>query len=203
MKRFVMEFLGTAFFLFTLCAVVPLNLFFVSSMLLAWVCVGYAISGAHYNPFVSWLMYLRGQLNLKDLRGYMLAQVLGGFVGVMVASLFNLNLNAGGASAISYNILSNTAFNFLNFFALFMVIFYVGLGKKFKDDYVYKFVVVFSLVAYATQNYSGLFNPASVLPLVVLQANKLQFVAYGLGLVAAYLFAKFAHKYFFGEASKA
>lgn len=51
------------------------------------------ISGAHFNPAVSVLMSLRGDLKLEALPLYVLAQVLGALVGVIAAhAMFDLPL---------------------------------------------------------------------------------------------------------------
>jgi glycerol uptake facilitator-like aquaporin len=49
------------------------------------------ISGAHFNPVVSMVMALRGDLARSDLVGYVIAQILGGCIGTFVAhAMFDL-----------------------------------------------------------------------------------------------------------------
>ena len=45
------------------------------------------ISGAHFNPAVSLAFFLRGQLPVRDLAGYVAAQLAGGVLGVWAAHL--------------------------------------------------------------------------------------------------------------------
>lgn len=45
------------------------------------------VSGAHFNPVVSLVFSLRRELSLRDLGVYVLAQILGALVGVIVAHL--------------------------------------------------------------------------------------------------------------------
>ena len=51
------------------------------------------ISGAHFNPAVSLAFFLRGELGASDLAGYVVAQVIGGVLGVWAAHvMFDLPL---------------------------------------------------------------------------------------------------------------
>jgi glycerol uptake facilitator-like aquaporin len=45
------------------------------------------VSGAHFNPVVSMVAWLEGRLSRSEVAGYVLAQFLGAFVGVIVAHL--------------------------------------------------------------------------------------------------------------------
>jgi glycerol uptake facilitator-like aquaporin len=63
------------------------------------VCLG-PISGAHFNPVVSLVMHLRGELSPRDFLFYVLAQVLGAGVGVLLAhAMFDLPLLQVGIHA--------------------------------------------------------------------------------------------------------
>lgn len=63
------------------------------------------ISGAHFNPAVSVVMALRGALPKAELPGYVLAQIVGGLLGTLVAHLmfdlpvlqFSAKVRTGGA----------------------------------------------------------------------------------------------------------
>jgi len=46
------------------------------------------ISGAHFNPFVSFVMYLAGKLKKKLLFDYIVAQIIGCLIGVGLANFF-------------------------------------------------------------------------------------------------------------------
>lgn len=51
------------------------------------------VSGAHFNPAVSGVFWLRGELNSRMAAAYMLAQLCGGLAGVLVAhGMFDLPL---------------------------------------------------------------------------------------------------------------
>ncbi len=50
----------------------------IAIALAAVIYFGGAISGGHYNPAVSFMMYLKGALPASDLAPYVLVQLLGG-----------------------------------------------------------------------------------------------------------------------------
>ena len=63
------------------------------------VCIS-PISGAHFNPVVSLVMHLRGELMPRDFFVYVLAQVLGAVLGVLLAhAMFDLPLLQTGIHA--------------------------------------------------------------------------------------------------------
>jgi len=43
------------------------------------------VSGAHFNPAISFMMFIKGNLNLNDCLLYILMQISGGVLGVIVA----------------------------------------------------------------------------------------------------------------------
>ena len=45
------------------------------------------ISGAHFNPAVSLAFALRGRMPMRDMLGYIAAQIVGGIIGVLVTHL--------------------------------------------------------------------------------------------------------------------
>jgi glycerol uptake facilitator-like aquaporin len=61
--------------------------------LVAYISIFGPISGAHFNPAVSLVERLRGQLDDRELAAYVAAQVAGGLAGVLVAhAMFDLPL---------------------------------------------------------------------------------------------------------------
>lgn len=82
MLQYIVEFLGTFLFLSVIIAtgnpaLIALGLFVV--MLL-----GNNISGAHFNPAVSLMLFAKGALTPADFAGYVLAQGLGGLAALGV-----------------------------------------------------------------------------------------------------------------------
>jgi aquaporin Z len=84
MIKYLVEFIGTFVFLSVILAVgkpIP-----IAVGLLAAIYFGGHISGGHFNPAVSVMMFLKENLSANDLPMYVIAQVAGG----AVAHYFNL-----------------------------------------------------------------------------------------------------------------
>ena len=84
MLAYVAEFLGTFVFLSVILSqgqALP-----IAMALAVAIYLGGAISGGHFNPAVSVMMFLRNNIDLATLVGYVVAQVLGG----VAAQQFNL-----------------------------------------------------------------------------------------------------------------
>jgi aquaporin Z len=75
-NKFLVEFLGTLFFLFTIISTG--NPLAIGASLALAIYLGGKISGGNFNPAVSVMMVVAGKLSKQDLIGYILAQVLGG-----------------------------------------------------------------------------------------------------------------------------
>lgn len=94
MSRYYVEFAGTFLFVLTigLVSLSPLPPWIASlaiaSALVAVTFTGGHVSGAHYNPAVSFAYYLRGSLPRDRVRGYLGAQIgaaiAGGFLAVLI-----------------------------------------------------------------------------------------------------------------------
>ena len=83
--KYLVEFLGTAVFLFTILRfpnppMIALSLFLV-------IVAGGKISGGHFNPAVSVMKYAEGQIKVVDMALYIAVQVLG---GLFALSLFKM-----------------------------------------------------------------------------------------------------------------
>ena len=85
MMKYLVEFLGTFIFLSVILTsgqAIPIVL-----ALLTAIHLGGSVSGGHFNPAVSTMMFLKGNLATADLPLYVLAQVAGG-----VAALYFVKL---------------------------------------------------------------------------------------------------------------
>jgi aquaporin Z len=90
--RLLAEFIGTFFLVFTVCAatspktgagsLAPLA---AGSVLMVMVFAGGHTSGGHYNPAVSLAVMIRGKLTVNECLGYIVAQLLAGTAGGLVA----------------------------------------------------------------------------------------------------------------------
>tara|TARA_B110000003_G_scaffold44401_1_gene41978 strand:+ start:8424 stop:8690 length:267 start_codon:yes stop_codon:yes gene_type:complete len=88
MYNYVVEFLGTVFFLLVILLTgqaIPIGL-----ALMAVIMVGGKISGGHFNPAVSVMMWRNGKLKMSDLAPYIIAQVLGGLVALELSKYIKL-----------------------------------------------------------------------------------------------------------------
>lgn len=89
MKKYISEGLGTAMLVFFGCGTAVISNGNLVATALAFGLVlavlAYSlgkISGCHVNPAVSLAMFMRGKINLKEFGFYVLAQVIGAFVGI-------------------------------------------------------------------------------------------------------------------------
>ena len=76
MNKYLVEFLGTLFFLYIIIATG--NAFAIGAALAIAVFLGGPISGGNFNPAVSIMMVAAGKLPINDLVPYILSQVAGG-----------------------------------------------------------------------------------------------------------------------------
>ena len=80
MNKYLVEFLGTLFFLYVILATG--NALAIGAALTLVILVGGAISGGNFNPAVSVMMAAAGKLPTNDVVPYILAQVAGGLVAL-------------------------------------------------------------------------------------------------------------------------
>tara|TARA_B110000008_G_C16438680_1_gene350910 strand:+ start:149 stop:415 length:267 start_codon:yes stop_codon:yes gene_type:complete len=88
MNKYVVEFLGTLFFLYVILAVG--NPIAISLALYLAIVVGGKISGGHFNPAVSVMMMSLGKLSQKDVIPYIIAQVAGGLAAIQLSKYVRL-----------------------------------------------------------------------------------------------------------------
>ena len=109
---------------------------------LIWIFI--SISGAHFNPAVSLVMFLNNELKLKDLICFIFFQFIGGFLGVVLANLmFNLD-----PISISSTIRSGSNIYLSEFIATFGLIITI-LGSR----YFSKAIIAPSVGLYITAGY--------------------------------------------------
>src|SRR5438876_6385650 len=94
MNRYLTEFTGTFFLVFTIgCTVLagtPLAPLAIGASLMVMVYLGGHVSGAHYNPAVSLAVYLRGKLSMNDFLVYVGVQLAGAVAASLTAYLIML-----------------------------------------------------------------------------------------------------------------
>lgn len=171
MRRFITEFTGTFFLVFTVCCTVltkvtvaPLA---IGSALMVMVFAGGHISGAHYNPAVTLAVFLRRRLPASDLGPYWGSQLI---AGALAAWLARFVTNPGTVSALEVtggrDIGAALIAEFLFTFALAYVVLNVATSKDHPDNSFYGLAIGFTLMtgAFAVGEVSGgAFNPAVAL----------------------------------------
>ncbi len=88
MYKYVVEFLGSVFFFLVILLTgqaIPIAL-----ALAAVIMLGGKVSGGHFNPAVSVMMWRAGKLGMSDLLPYVGAQVLGGLVALELSKHIKL-----------------------------------------------------------------------------------------------------------------
>ncbi len=88
MNKYLVEFLGTLFFLYIIIATG--NAFAIGAALAIAVFLGGPISGGNFNPAVSIMMVVAGKLPLNDLVPYILSQVAGGLCAFELSKYIKL-----------------------------------------------------------------------------------------------------------------
>ena len=82
MNKYLVEFLGTMFFLYVILATG--NAWAIGAALAIAIIVGGKISGGNYNPAVTVMMTAAGKQPVSDVIPYIIAQVLGGLAALEV-----------------------------------------------------------------------------------------------------------------------
>jgi aquaporin Z len=167
MRRYLTEFVGTFFLVFTVCctvlAKVALAPLAIGAVLMVMVFAGGHVSGAHYNPAVSLGVLLRGKLPASDLIPYWVAQLVGGLLAAVVAR-FVINPRVVVAFSVSgRGIIEALLAEFLFTFALVYVVLNVATSKDHPNNSFYGLAIGFTVLAgaFAVGTVSGgAFNPA-------------------------------------------
>ena len=166
MNKYLVEFVGTFFLVFTVgCTVVAngagaLAPLAIGSALMVMVFAGGHVSGGHYNPAVTLGVWLRGKCEAKDVAPYMISQI----VGSVLAALAVKYLKMGAAvTPMTVNSLPALLAEFLFTFALVFVVLNTATAKGTAGNSFYGLAIGFTVMtgAFAVGNISGgAFNPA-------------------------------------------
>jgi aquaporin Z len=166
MRKYIVEFIGTFFLVFTICCAVLTNAGLapvaIGAVLAAMVFAGGHISGAHFNPAVSLAVYIRGGLATIDLGLYMAVQVVAGIAAAGVARFvvnkppvaFGVTGRAATAAFVAEVLFT---------FALAYVVLNVATSRDHPNNSFYGLAIGFTVLAGAVAVGSvsgGAFNPA-------------------------------------------
>lgn len=166
MKKYLVEFIGTFFLIFTIgCTVIPPNVgalapLAIGASLMVMIFAGGHVSGGHFNPAVSLAARIRGRLSSADLIPYWLAQFAAAVVAAWVMRFIKL---PGAASALPIGWKAALLVEFLFTFALTWVVLNTATAKGTAGNSFYGLAIgmTFMTGAFAVGAVSGgAFNPA-------------------------------------------
>jgi aquaporin Z len=184
MKKYLVEFIGTFFLVFTVgmavrsgAALAPLA---IGSALMVMVYATGHVSGGHLNPAVTLAVWLRGKCEAKDVVPYWVAQLAAG----AVAALLVTHLFGGRPAGPALHGTSQSAIvEFLFTFALAWVVLNAATAKGTAGNSFYGLAIGFTVFtgAVAVGGVSGgAFNPAVGLGVFLMGLEKLsQLGVYG------------------------
>jgi glycerol uptake facilitator-like aquaporin len=114
------------------------------------------VSGAHFNPAVSLVMRLRGNLNNNELSTYLLSQIAGSVFGTWVAHfMFDVSI-----IQFSSKIRTGSPIYIAEFVATFGLIFTILLGSRYSPRKVPALVGLYITGAYWFTSSTSFANPA-------------------------------------------
>lgn len=204
MRKYLAEFIGTFFLVFTVgMTVVPwaaetsgiIPQLAIGSALMVMIYATGHISGGHLNPAVTLAVWLRGKCATRDLPGYWIAQfaaaAVAGYTALYLKGFPNLKVPQ------PFDLTPYLLAEFLFTFALCFVVLNAATSKNTAGNSFYGLAIGFTVVtgAFAVGPVSGgAFNPAVALGVVLMHLKPWNalwvfFLAnFGGGLVAALAF---------------
>jgi len=186
MKKYIVEFIGTFFLVFTVGMSVrsgaPLAPIAIGSALMVMIFAGGHISGGHFNPAVTLAVTLRGKASPKDLVPYWAAQFAAGLVAALLVTFIFVGKPAAPAL---HGTVPSLIVEFLFTFALAWVVLNTATAKGTSGNSFYGLAIGFTVLtgAVAVGGISGgAFNPAVGLGVFLMGLEKIQ--QFGIYLVA-------------------
>jgi aquaporin Z len=165
MKKYIVEFIGTFFLVFTVGTAVRSGAWLaplaIGSSLMVMIFAGGHISGGHFNPAVTLAVWLRGKLGAKDVIPYWLAQFAAGAAAALIVTFLFNGLPAGGPAL--RGTVPSLIVEFLFTFALAWVVLNVATARGTTGNSFYGLAIGFTVMigAVAVGGISGgAFNPA-------------------------------------------
>ena len=200
MRKYIAEFIGTFFLVLTVgCTVIPgaagvIPAIAIGAVLMVMIFAGGHISGGHFNPAVTFAIFIRGRLEMKDVIPYWVAQIAAGVIAALVAMWL---VGKGGTPLEITNIPVVFVAEFLFTFALAYVVLNCATAKGTLDNSFYGLAIGFTVLAgiFAVGAISGgAFNPAVAMGAGLMKLLKISDIwihiiaELGAGLVAGLTF---------------
>ena len=178
MKKYLVEFIGTFFLVFTVgmavrsgAALAPLA---IGSALMVMVYASGHISGGHLNPAVTLAVWLRGKCDARDVVPYWVAQLAAGAIAALLVTYLFGGRPTGGPAL--HGSVPSAIVEFLFTFALAWVVLNTATAKGTAGNSFYGLAIGFTVLtgAIAVGGVSGgAFNPAVGLGVFLMGLEKL------------------------------
>jgi aquaporin Z len=176
--KYIYEFIGTFFLVFTLgmTALEPnssglLAPLAIGASLVVMIFAGGHVSGGHYNPAVSFSVFLKGRLSGKDLVRYWVAQLLAGFIAALLTGFLK---DLPSTTMMDQDVIKAFIAEFIFTFALCFVVLNVAIAKETEGNSFFGLAIGFTVMigAYAVGSISGgAFNPAVALGITMMNIS--------------------------------
>jgi aquaporin Z len=167
MKKYLVEFIGTFFLVFTVGSTVispgagSLAPVAIGAVLMVMVFAGGHVSGGHYNPAVTLAVWIRGKCETRDVAPYWISQLAAAFVAAWMVGKIKMQGSAAPLAIAGWK----PAFvaEFLFTFALCWVVLNAATSKGTAGNSFYGLAIGSTVMvgAFAVGGVSGgAFNPA-------------------------------------------
>lgn len=169
MKKYLVEFIGTFFLVFTVgTTVIPPGVgamapFAIGAALMVMIFAGGHVSGGHFNPAVTLSVWLRGRCDKHDVLPYWIAQCAAAAIAAWLMVFFKVE---GAAQALPIGWKAAVMAEFLFTFALCWVVLNTTTSKGTMGNHFYGLAIGMTVMvgAFAVGGISGgAFNPAVAL----------------------------------------
>ena len=131
--------------------------------LVVMVYAGGHISGAHYNPAVSFAIWMRGRLSLGDMFGYWMSQIAGALLAAIVVANVFATEGLAECAVPADGITTGLIAEIIGTFALVYVILNVATAKGTSGNSFYGLAIggtVFAMATLIGKFSGGAYNPA-------------------------------------------
>ena len=171
MRAFVSEFLGTLFLVATVVGsgimaenlsmgnqalALLANAVATGAILYVLITIFNEISGAHFNPVVSMVMFIMRKLSFSEFLVYVSVQIIGGILGTFLAHyMFEMSI-----IQFSANVRTGSSQYFSEVIAAFGLLLTILLGSKQKPGSVATLVAFYITAAYWFTSSTSFANPA-------------------------------------------
>ena len=159
MRKYITEFIGTLFLVLAV-GLAGGNPLAIGAALMVMIYAGGHISGAHYNPAVTFATYIRGKITLSESLIYMACQLTGALIAALLVSVFR---PIPEVSPQTLDITKALLAEVLGTFALAYVMLNVATAKGTANRGFYGLAIGFTVIAMAFcfgEFSGGAFNPA-------------------------------------------